>query len=74
MTVGSEDNGASMAPKRGIVSSSHLVSERAAELSQFEYGLIMASNAFNRWTVRCMAAAGRYRLAVLLTSSRSGLR
>ncbi len=44
--------------KRRIVSSSHLVSERAAELSAYEYGLILASNAFDRWIVRCMAAAG----------------
>jgi predicted MarR family transcription regulator len=44
------------APK--IVSSQHLVSERSAELSELEYALIMASNAFNRWMVRCMAAAG----------------
>ena len=45
-------------PARPIVSSAHLVSEQAAELSAFEYGLIIASNAFERWTVRCMAAAG----------------
>jgi len=44
--------------KRLVVSSSHLVSERAAELSEFEYGLIVATNAFNRWITRCMAAAG----------------
>ncbi|HKR38245.1 winged helix DNA-binding protein [Paraburkholderia sp. CNPSo 3076] len=41
-----------------IVSSEHLVSESSAELSEFEYALIMASNAFNRWMVRCMSAAG----------------
>lgn len=41
-----------------IVSSQHLVSEQAAELSEYEYGLIVAGNAFNRWVVRCMAAAG----------------
>ena len=41
-----------------IVSSEHLVSETSAELSEFEYALIMASNAFNRWMVRCMSAAG----------------
>ncbi|MFJ3046283.1 winged helix DNA-binding protein [Herbaspirillum chlorophenolicum] len=41
-----------------IVSSQHLVSERSAELSELEYALIMAGNAFNRWMVRCMAAAG----------------
>ncbi len=41
----------------GIVSSSHLVSPRSAELSEFEFGLIVAWNAFSRWAVRCMAAA-----------------
>ncbi len=41
-----------------IVSSAHLVSERAAELSEFEFGLIIANNAFQRWMVRCMATSG----------------
>lgn len=41
-----------------IVSSCHLVSKRCAELSELEYALIMTSNAFNKWMVRCMAAAG----------------
>lgn len=41
-----------------IVSSAHLVSERAAELSEFEFGLIIANNAFQRWMVRCMTASG----------------
>ncbi|AJK47985.1 winged helix DNA-binding protein [Burkholderia plantarii] len=45
-------------PATKIVSSEHLVSEASAELSELEYGLITASNAFNRWMVRCMAAAG----------------
>ena len=40
-----------------IVSSSHL-SGRAAELSELEFGLIVAGNAFNRWMVRCMNVAG----------------
>ena len=40
-----------------IVSSAHLVSEQAAELSEVEYGLIVASNAFGVWTVRGTAAA-----------------
>src|SRR3546814_1610244 len=44
--------------KRSIVSSAHLVSERAADTSAFEYGLHIASHAFNRWIVRCMAEAG----------------
>ena len=43
---------------RGIVSSSHLVSPRSVELSEFEIGLIVAWNAFSRWAMRCMAAAG----------------
>lgn len=50
---------------RKIVSSAHLVSEEAAELSEFEFGLIVASNAFNRWITRCMAAAGYPDLATL---------
>ncbi|MBI1904865.1 MAG: winged helix DNA-binding protein [Rhodocyclales bacterium] len=41
-----------------IVSSSHLAAGRSAELSEFEFGLIIASNAFNRWAVRCMNACG----------------
>lgn len=41
-----------------IVSSEHLVSTKSPELSEFEYGLIIAGNAFGRWVVRCMAAAG----------------
>jgi predicted MarR family transcription regulator len=41
-----------------IVSSSHLVSPRSVELSELEFGLIVAWNAFSRWAVRCMAAAG----------------
>ncbi|MEE8399738.1 MAG: winged helix DNA-binding protein, partial [Desulfobacterales bacterium] len=48
-----------------IVSSAHLVSERAAELSEFEYGLIVADNAFARWIMRCMAAAGQSELGAL---------
>ena len=43
---------------RPIVSSAHLVSEASAELSELEFGLIIAGHAFNRWVVRCMAAAG----------------
>jgi predicted MarR family transcription regulator len=47
-----------------IVSSSHLVSPRSAELSEFEFGLIVAWNAFSRWAVRCMAAAGVAELTI----------
>ena len=41
-----------------IVSSAHLASGSAMELSELEFGLIVAGNAFNRWMVRCMNAAG----------------
>jgi predicted MarR family transcription regulator len=41
-----------------IVSSAHLVSPESAELSEFEFGLIVAGNAFHRWIVHCMTAAG----------------
>jgi len=40
-----------------IVSSSHLVSEKVAELSEVEYGLIVAWNAFGKWMVKAMATA-----------------
>jgi predicted MarR family transcription regulator len=52
------------ASKANIVSSSHLVSPRSAELSEFEFGLIVAWNAFSRWAVRCMAAAGMSDLTI----------
>ncbi len=45
-------------PRRRIVSSAHLVSEKSPELSEFEFGLIIATHAFNRWLVRCIGAAG----------------
>ena len=41
-----------------IVSSAHLVSPQSAEMSEFEFGLIVAGNAFHRWIVHCMSAAG----------------
>ena len=40
-----------------IVSSSHLVSEKAVELSEVEYGLIVASNAFGMWIIKAMSVA-----------------
>ena len=57
--------GRESAAKRPIVSSAHLVSERAVELSEFEFGLILAHNAFARWIQRCMAAAGHPDLSFL---------
>ena len=41
-----------------IVSSAHLISEKSPELSEIEFGLIIATHAFNRWMIRCMSAAG----------------
>lgn len=43
---------------RSIVGSAHLVSERSSELSEFEFGLMVCSHAFERWITRGMAAAG----------------
>jgi len=54
------------APGHGgrILSSAHLAEGAAAELSEFEFGLIVAHNAFSRWAIRCMAAAGMPELAI----------
>ena len=46
------------APLGPIVSSAHLAEGGSPGLSEVEYGLILASHAFDRWIVRCMAAAG----------------
>ncbi|WP_237332617.1 winged helix DNA-binding protein [Zobellella iuensis] len=51
-------------PRGPIVSSEHL-SRKARELSEFEFGLIIAGHAFNRWMVRCMTAAGLPELSSL---------
>ena len=48
-----------------IVASAHLVASDAPELSEFEYGLMVSANAFNRWVTRCMAAAGGPELGTL---------
>jgi predicted MarR family transcription regulator len=42
-----------------VVSSAHLAAGASPGLSEVEYGLILAGHGFNRWMVRCMAAAGR---------------
>ena len=49
-----------MAAKKrtAIVSSAHLVSDACEELSEFEFGLIVVNNAFQRWIAHGMAAAG----------------
>lgn len=41
-----------------IVSSAHLADGASPALSEFEFGITLVSNAFQRWMVRCMAAAG----------------
>lgn len=48
-----------------IVSSGHLASGAMPALSEFEFGMIMTVHAFNRWIVRCMAAAGMPDLSAL---------
>ncbi len=55
----------STVPKMPIVSSSHLASGRSAELSEFEFGLIIAGHAFNRWAVRCISAAGMKDMSII---------
>ena len=41
-----------------IVPSAHLAEGALPALSEFEFGLILASHAFHRWMMRCIAAAG----------------
>jgi predicted MarR family transcription regulator len=41
-----------------IVSSAHLAAGAMPSLSELEFGLILLGHAFERWMVRCMAAAG----------------
>lgn len=45
--------------KRRIVSSRHLADGEGWEASEFEFGLVIAFNAFSRWMVKCMAATGQ---------------
>lgn len=41
-----------------IVSSAHLADGALPALSELEFGLNMISHAYQRWMIRCMAAAG----------------
>lgn len=41
-----------------VVSSAHLARSSLPALSEVEFALTMANNAFQRWIVRCMIAAG----------------
>ena len=45
-------------PLGPIVSSAHLAAGAMPALSELEFGLILLGHAFERWMVRCMAAAG----------------
>jgi len=51
--------------KRRIVSSRHLAEGEGWEASEFEFGLIIAFNAFSRWMVKCMSAAGHTEMSPL---------
>jgi predicted MarR family transcription regulator len=46
------------APERLIVSSAHLASKEGAGLSEFEFGVNLAHNSYQRWIVQCMTACG----------------
>jgi len=47
-----------------ILSSAHLANGPHVELSELEFGMIIAYNAFSRWIMRCMNAAGGADMAV----------
>ncbi|MFD1910600.1 winged helix DNA-binding protein [Halodurantibacterium flavum] len=48
-----------LTPIGPIVSSAHLANSALPALSELEFALTMANNAFQRWIMRCMAAAGQ---------------
>ncbi|MGC9272009.1 winged helix DNA-binding protein, partial [Acidiphilium sp.] len=48
-----------------VVSSAHLAAGRSPALSEVEFGLNLAAMAYQRWMVRCMAAAGMAGLSPL---------
>ncbi|MES0870612.1 winged helix DNA-binding protein [Pseudovibrio denitrificans] len=50
-----------------VVSSSHLASGELPALSEVEFAVTMMVNAYHRWMVRCMAAAGQEGLSPLET-------
>lgn len=52
-------------PRHRIVTSLHLVSPKSPELSEVEFGLTILYNAYSRWMMRCMAAAGFPDIAAL---------
>jgi predicted MarR family transcription regulator len=54
-----------MENRERIVSSAHLAGEGQAELSEIEYGLIVAHQAFTRWVTHCMNASGNKDLSYM---------
>jgi predicted MarR family transcription regulator len=48
-----------------VVSSAHLAEGSFPEISEFEFGLTLANNAFHRWMMRAMATAGHPELSAL---------
>jgi predicted MarR family transcription regulator len=52
-------------PVGPIVSSAHLATGALPALSEIEFAMTLAGNAFHRWIVRCMAAAGEPELSPL---------
>lgn len=55
MAARDDDEHAAVGP---VVSSAHLADSGLPALSEIEFALTMVNHAFQRWTVRCMAAAG----------------
>ena len=51
--------------KRKIVSSRHLANSEGWQLSEFEFGLIIAFHGFSRWMSKCMVASGNSELSSL---------
>lgn len=64
MSSEEKNRGVPVGESLSIVTSSHLATSYPA-LSEFEFGLIVAFNAFERWMTRCMSAAGAKDLAPL---------
>jgi predicted MarR family transcription regulator len=48
-----------------VVSSAHLADGSFPQISEFEYGLTLANNAFQRWMMRAMAASGHPDMSAL---------
>ncbi|MNZ63342.1 MarR family protein [compost metagenome] len=58
------DQPTTRSPRAPIVASAHLAAQ-SQELSELEFGLIIAGHAFMRWMGRCMMAAGGAELNAL---------